>query len=871
MIRTYTLDCHAANPQMPLEPVCPYTGSAATFVLVNLPRPHGKQRIDAVTLSITNADAAVSAHPATREGSSWIVTVPAAAIGPAGNVKEAIIISASGVDEQNRPVSSWIVAVADLRVKNQDGTAVPGEPRVLISWFDSRPANPRGVFICPSPEGQAALDLYDGHNYRPLGGGADVLGKLPLRTLPKYLHALSFDDTYPADAAWLYAQLGPSDIGRCSAVRRGGKLWRNYDWTFDSSAEFSVKVSGNVTRFASVGMASVGSRLTENEVASGVYSRYYRCLPGMTLDGINEKGVVCAINVDGGPKTGWHGDVENEGIHILAAVRWVLDHGESAAQAAAWLADHIIQPAGEMNFHFMVADATSTYIVENGAANDVTDGTKVLTNYGVFDSAQAGEGKERYNLLAVGADIKSVWFTNAYHSGNDWDSDFESETQHAEAIRQWAAQGETKEAHRGKTTSSGKAWWQSVHTTEYDFAAKTMKVAVQEQDEWFTFAVDAVPQSIETDDTVARTSANPVKSSGIWQAIWGSLTALPTGFSSLYDWCVSQFSNRYTKAETDVMIAGKVDDSAFQGYISYNDGRVNGVIEQADNAISIALRKADRPTTSPITAGNIATLTSTGDLDDSGVGINPSTKEIYGAYGLASIDFSKWICPDGTFVCEFGSRTVVLPGGEGYDEADPEDKIPTMANISATVLAKIAPAYSSTSAYKIGAKVVYNGTLYSCKYAIPTGGEAWNSAHWDALSDISGVLSGIDKSGKPTDDFAGELLGKQVANAKVRYALATTASAAMADRTVNLYEMNGNGTITFPTATTHEGVTYARDFLLRVKVTTAGSLTLPTDVTPLGDSFDFTKANDWLIAFTEIGKDANNKAEFYIRAISLEG
>ena len=45
--------------------------------------------------------------------------------------------------------------------------------------------------------------------------------------------------------------------------------------------------------------------------------------------------------------------------------------------------------------------------------------------------------------------------------------------------------------------------------------------------------------SITLDDTVTRTSANGVKSSGIWSAIWGALTALPTGIASLYDWCVA--------------------------------------------------------------------------------------------------------------------------------------------------------------------------------------------------------------------------------------------------------------------------------------------------------------------------------------------
>ena len=51
------------------------------------------------------------------------------------------------------------------------------------------------------------------------------------------------------------------------------------------------------------------------------------------------------------------------------------------------------------------------------------------------------------------------------------------------------------------------------------------------------------------DDAVTPTSSNGVKSSGIWSAIWGVLSALPSGFSSLYDWCVAQ-------------LAGKADVSA---------------------------------------------------------------------------------------------------------------------------------------------------------------------------------------------------------------------------------------------------------------------------------------------------------------------
>lgn len=50
------------------------------------------------------------------------------------------------------------------------------------------------------------------------------------------------------------------------------------------------------------------------------------------------------------------------------------------------------------------------------------------------------------------------------------------------------------------------------------------------------------------DEAPARLSNGPVKSKGIWSAIWGTLTALPTGFTSLYDWCVSQLAGKLSLA-----------------------------------------------------------------------------------------------------------------------------------------------------------------------------------------------------------------------------------------------------------------------------------------------------------------------------------
>ena len=300
------------------------------------------------------------------------------------------------------------------------------------------------------------------------------------RPLPKYLWLYEADDSYPDDAAWYYAQ--PQDYGQCSAMRDGGFLYRNYDWKFDDAAEFVVKVSQGPSRFASVGVANCGTNLTESFVTSGKPSRYYKCLPGRVVDGINENGVVCEVNVvDGSPQTsGWHttGD-----IHPLAAVRWSLDNGTSAGMVASNLASRIAFPQGwAQNFHWMVADESQTWIVENGTASNVT-GRAVMTNFSMFETWAAGGGMERYNILVGGEPITNAWFTRAYSRQTYWISDFRDAAEMEAAKTAW-------ETH-AREELRGKGMWQSVHTSVYDITNRTLRVAVQETDDWYTFAVQS--------------------------------------------------------------------------------------------------------------------------------------------------------------------------------------------------------------------------------------------------------------------------------------------------------------------------------------------------------------------------------------------
>ena len=332
------------------------------------------------------------------------------------------------------------------------------------------------------------------------------------RPLPKYLHERSFDDSYPEAAEEYYRSRGNGKTeGGCSSVREGGFLSRNFDYPFDDRAEFVVRMSagtvpsassptgaGTSHRFASVGVAQVGTNLTEQIVTSGKPSRWYKALPGATVDGINENGVACNINVvDGDPQTsGWQttGD-----LHPLAAIRWALDNGTSAGMVASNLAARIAFPQGwTQNFHYMIADEAETYIVENGEAfhRPPVAPRSVITNFGLYPSASFGAGIERYSLLYYdGANITNAWFTRAYSPDTSWRSDFDgSETLMATSKVLWAQK--PKEAHRGErlhstTTTSDYdyTWWQTVHTSIYNLNDLTLKIAVQETDDWYVFAL----------------------------------------------------------------------------------------------------------------------------------------------------------------------------------------------------------------------------------------------------------------------------------------------------------------------------------------------------------------------------------------------
>ena len=158
-------------------------------------------------------------------------------------------------------------------------------------------------------------------------------------------------------------------------------------------------------------------------------------------------------------------------------------------------------------------------------------------------------------------------------------------------------------------------------------------------------------------------------------------------------------------------------------------------------------------------------------------------------------------------------------------------------------LASLAPEYSATSAYSVGAIVYYDGNIYQCKTAIAEGGEAWNAEHWEL---------------RKLDDFftkSNSLLTATI-DARLPYPLypVTEETGILKDRAINTTSL---ASVTVPDNFT--------DLLVRASVASSLSVTMPEAIaTKYGDTFP-GEAGEYLITITKTGA-----AEAYVRTIKLE-
>lgn len=374
------------------------------------------------------------------------------------------------------------------------------------------------------------------------------LGDLQLQKLREYLYYVEFTEWDYEKAMEYFKEHYPTQ-GACSSVRNGRYYGRNFDWFYDESASFVVRAKATNGHHASVGIAGGSPLLTKEIAESGEWNDYYEMIPFITVDGINDCGVACNTNVvptgDKGHTTGTNTGAEQT-MCTMMIVRYVLDYADSAADAIEkilnvnWYALSGEGAIQAQELHCMIADASSTYVVEfvenavkvfsdvDDEYPDIPNDMPIMTNFYYdgwdgnivtgFDveggispedttlTAHA-EGTERYEIIKSGfaglttreamtSMMKSVWYTHAFDPEEDpfWYSELVGETDtfgdlticnnksDFDGIKAYVIDLFNNRQRDGKT-------WQTVHTSIIDMENKTLTVYAQESDDGYGFTV----------------------------------------------------------------------------------------------------------------------------------------------------------------------------------------------------------------------------------------------------------------------------------------------------------------------------------------------------------------------------------------------
>lgn len=299
----------------------------------------------------------------------------------------------------------------------------------------------------------------------------------------------------------------------CSSVRNGNFYGRNFDYIFNDSPEFVIKVAANEDRHASLGVATHYG-LREAQMEQGLYDKQLEIVPNFTLDGINDAGVIASINVapgkeDVGELTGTN--PSGEPLELPYVVRFILDNADSADQAIELLKERNLYgtAVSDLYLHIMIADSNKTYIVEfidnKMVAEEKTGNEQIMTNFynNLPEPTEHAAGVERYAILQENYDegdsvvgmrtlMQRVKYSNAYNYSNYpvWYSEsipqsmiknqdspeFATYVEAFDAIRKDYWNYVTNDIRN----PANNAFWHTTHNSVYDMSNKMLRVTVQE-------------------------------------------------------------------------------------------------------------------------------------------------------------------------------------------------------------------------------------------------------------------------------------------------------------------------------------------------------------------------------------------------------
>lgn len=299
----------------------------------------------------------------------------------------------------------------------------------------------------------------------------------------------------------------------CSAVRNGNYYGRNLDFFINETSEVVVHVPAKEGRHASVGIASIG-QCTDADYAKGISPDMLNLLPWMMLDGINDAGLFCNVNVtpyaDGGDQPG-----TNPGKPDLCNVfliRAVLDNCATVDEAVELINNHnlIGKNMGGFNLHFMIGDPEKNVVVEFINNQVVVQEHNIMTNFfmNLPELTPRACGVERYNILkehyAEGGEsmegmrnlLKRVRFSQSYDPEfvPFWSSEYIVNDRSAYYLPldsvladpgiQWSIANFKNFKETGEYTQDMHLWF-TTHNSTYDIKERKLWLTIREQYETY--------------------------------------------------------------------------------------------------------------------------------------------------------------------------------------------------------------------------------------------------------------------------------------------------------------------------------------------------------------------------------------------------
>ena len=140
MIGTRDIKVHAANPNIPIQPIVTFKGSPISIRLIDVPKRIGQWKITEVSVTATYPDNSIVTKGCVLVGGCWVGTL--AGTDAVGKTARGFTVTADGIDEDGNGTKGYVLGVGDLVVIDRDATASAERICHYIHLLDEKPESP---------------------------------------------------------------------------------------------------------------------------------------------------------------------------------------------------------------------------------------------------------------------------------------------------------------------------------------------------------------------------------------------------------------------------------------------------------------------------------------------------------------------------------------------------------------------------------------------------------------------------------------------------------------------------------------------------------------------------------------------------------